>query len=132
MRLLRYALAVWVGAAGLTAAISLTGTPAASAATGAGVCPQIPAPVPWQLPYSPYTTGTKYDVQVHGYSCAKADGYIRKLVTHSVSHGYPALVSGGPHGWRCTGSRSKRGLAYTGMCTKSLGFSGPWFSWTVG
>lgn len=32
----------------------------------------------------------EYDVSVKGYSCAKADGYVKKPVTHKVSNGFPS------------------------------------------
>ena len=32
---------------------------------GAGVCPVLSG-VKWVLPYAPYTSGTKYDLHVHG------------------------------------------------------------------
>ena len=74
-----------------------------------------------------------HDVTVNGYSCAKADGYIKKLVTHKVSNGFPTEVKGGAPGWTCTGSKSKTGLAYTGQCSKKFpSMGGTYFGWSVG
>ena len=129
----------------VTAAAMLTGaafalasppSPAAATVDGSGTndgqCPTLSAGA-WQLPYSPYTKGTVYDVSVNGYSCAKADGYIKKLVANKVSNGEPTTVKGGPKGWTCTASKSKTGLAYTGQCSKkALSINGTFFSWTVG
>jgi hypothetical protein len=133
-RLMRFSGALSIAAAATTT-ITLTMTTMAHAATFStsnGVCPIITASQ-WQLPYAPYTKGTQYDVHVKGYSCAKADGYIKQLVTHKVSNGFPTRVKGGPSGWHCTGSRSKTGLAYTGQCSKHANtFNGPYFVWTVG
>jgi hypothetical protein len=134
-RLIRLSGAISIAAAATTSTITLTTATMAHAATlstSNGVCPIITARQ-WQLPYAPYTKGTQYDVHVKGYSCAKADGYIKTLVTHKVSNGFPTSVKGGPSGWQCTGSRSKTGLAYTGQCSKNANsFNGPYFAWTIG
>jgi hypothetical protein len=85
------------------------------------------------LPYAPYTKGTAYDVKVNGYPCAKADGYIKKLVTSKVCNGIPTTVKGGPKGWTCTASKSRTGLAYTGQCSKKFpSIGGTFFAWSVG
>jgi len=119
--------------AGSTAVSITTGAiaGASSQIPSNGVCPVITASQ-WELPYSPYTKGTTYDVSVKGYSCAKADSYIKTLVTHKVSTGYQRTVKGGPSGWKCTGSASKTGLAYTGTCSKNASTSGTFFGWSVG
>jgi hypothetical protein len=97
-----------------------------------GVCPTLTAST-WQLPYAPYTKGTAYDVKVNGYPCAKADGYIKKLVTSKVGNGIPTTVKGGPKGWTCTASKSRTGLAYTGQCSKKFpSIGGTFFAWSVG
>jgi hypothetical protein len=81
---------------------------------------------------SPYTKGTVYDVEVDDYSCAAADGYVKKLVTPKVSNGFPTEVKAGPAGWSCTGSESKTGLAYTPECSmKFPEIGGPGFGWRV-
>jgi hypothetical protein len=120
----------------LTFAVALPPAPASAAvdASGAtnGVCPTLTAGA-WQLPYAPYTKGTVYDVKVNGYACAKADAYVKKLVTNKVSNGGPTTVKGGPRGWTCTASKSKTGLAYTGQCSKKFpSIGGPFFAWSVG
>ena len=133
--LARVAIALLIAVTGVWAAVSFRDSAIAGASSPTpsnGVCPVVTASQ-WQLPYSPYTTGTQYDVKVKGYSCAKADTYIKTLVAHKVSSGYPATVKGGPPGWKCTGSRSKTGLAYTGTCVKnSNAINGTFFGWSVG
>ena len=99
-RLMRFSGALSIAAAATTTTtITLTTTMAHAAtfSTSNGVCPIITASQ-WQLPYAPYTKGTQYDVHVKGYSCAMADGYIKQLVTHKVSNGFPTRVKGGPSG----------------------------------
>jgi hypothetical protein len=139
-RMMRHMAAFCVTASALltTVAFVVASPPSPAAATvdgsaaNNGECPTLSASG-WQLPYSPYTKGTVYDVTVNGYSCAKADGYITKLVATKVSGGFPTTVKGGPKGWKCTASKSKTGLAYTGQCSKkALSIGGTFFSWTVG
>jgi hypothetical protein len=133
MRFLRFSALLLITALALPAAMGPTTAATAEPVqrTFSGLCPILTGHQ-WVLPYAPYTKGTKYDVHVIKYSCAQADSYIRVLVTHKVHGTFPALVDGGPKGWRCTASRSKTGLAYTGNCSKTLGFTGPSFQWTVG
>jgi hypothetical protein len=133
MRSKRFWTALSIAALTIPATITLTTVAPASvsADTASGGCPVLVAST-WQLPYSPYTKGNQYDVHVKGLSCVKADKYIKKLVTKKVSHGLTPSVKGGPPGWRCTGSRSKAGLAYTGQCSKSSSLSGPFFAWSIG
>jgi hypothetical protein len=136
MRLQRFwtalSIAVLMSSATVTAAMGAPASATATVDAASGECPVLAAS-PWQLPYSPYTKGTQYDVAAHGISCVKADGYIKKLVMHKVGHGLTPTVRGGPPGWRCTGSKSKKGLAYTGQCSKSRStLSGPYFAWSVG
>ena len=136
MRFLRVATALFIAALAVTPTIAMIPTataapPAPPNRTFTGVCPVITA-AQWQLPYSPYSKGKEYSVQVRSYSCSKADKYIRKLVTHKVHGNFPSLVDGGPKGWRCIASRSKSGRAYTGSCSQSkTGFTGPFFGWSI-
>jgi len=134
MRVLRLAGVLGVAATMLAAANPLTASAAESALraqTFSGQCPILTASK-WVAPVSSNTTGTKYRVTVSNYSCAQADRYITKLVTHKVSHAIPYRVKGGPHGWVCTGSPSKTGVAITGTCGPlHAGFTGgPRFTWT--
>ena len=118
---------------GITVAWS-TGIAAAAtaAATSNGVCPQV-AGVKWVAPYAPYPSGTTYDLHVKGkMTCAKAAGYIKKLVARHVRTNQ--AFAGGPSGWTCTASASKSGLAYTGTCNPKKESLDPsdYFTWTVG
>jgi hypothetical protein len=135
MRVDRFSMALLITALTTPPAVTLVaaapGSATASVDAASGVCPAL-AGSTWQLPYSPYTKGNEYDVHVRNVSCVKADKYIKKLVTKKVGHGLTPSVKGGPPGWTCTGSRSKTGLAYTGQCSKSSSFSGPFFGWSVG
>ena len=93
---MRFSGALSIVATMTTTTITLATTTMAHAATFStsnGVCPIITASQ-WQLPYAPYTKGTQYDVHVKAYSCATADGYIRQLVTHKVSNGFPTRCEG--------------------------------------
>jgi hypothetical protein len=139
-RMMRSMAALCVTAAAVAAAVTCAAASAPSPAAAAiqagggtnGTCPTLTAGT-WQLPYAPYTKGTVYDVKVNGYACAKADGYIKKIVTNKVSSGIPTTVKGGPKGWTCTASKSKTGLAYTGQCSKKFpSIGGTFFAWSVG
>jgi hypothetical protein len=96
---------------------------------------------PWQLPYSPYTKGDKYDVKVNKYSCGTADSYIKVLTADKVfktpiSLTPPSNVKGGPKGLICRSISDKSGQAYDGGCYSYTGglanMNKPWFAWTVG
>ena len=47
-------------------------------------------------------------------TCAKAVGYVKKLVARHVRTNQP--FAGGPSGWTCKAQASKSGLAYVGGC----------------
>jgi hypothetical protein len=120
----------------ITAAVlALAGTASGSRSVPAksGKCPIVTGHK-WILPYAPYTSGTQYDLSVHGnkITCKQAAGYVQKLVTQHVHTG--VAFSGGPPGWTCKASPSKTGLAYFGTCQpKSEGFlPADYFAWTVG
>ena len=134
MSVMRCMAALSVAAAAVVTAMTfaIASPPSPAAATveagGAtnGVCPTLTAST-WQLPYAPYTKGTAYDVKVNGYTCAKADGYIKKLVTSKVGNGIPTTVTGGPKGWTCTASKSKTGARVHGPVLQEV----PLHRWDV-
>ena len=89
---------------------------------------------PWVAPYAPHPKGDMYDVSVSqkGWTCAKADAYILKLVANKVVGALPTRAVGGPAGWYCTGSKSESGRAYTGSCVQKFGDFTGGFGWSVG
>jgi len=96
-------------------------------------CPPIKG-TPWVAPYAPHPKGDLYDVSVSqkGWTCAKADAYILKLVANKVVGTLPTRAVGGPAGWYCTGSKSQSGRAYTGSCVPKFGDFTGGFGWSVG
>jgi hypothetical protein len=107
-------------------------TAATAAAASNGVCPQVTG-VKWVAPYAPHPSGTAYDVHVKGkMTCAKAAGYIKKLVARHVRTNQ--AFAGGPSGWTCKAEASKSGLAYVGSCNPKKESFNPsdYFTWTVG
>ena len=122
----------FVSAFTICAVAAFIGPESGSALNGPGVCPIVTG-AEWTLPAAPYTTGTRYDLHVHGkITCRQAAGYVKTLVQRSVQTNKP--FAGGPRGWTCKASASKTGRAYTGTCQpKSESFlPRDYFVWTVG
>jgi len=108
------------------------GSAATAAAASNGVCPPVTG-VKWVAPYAPHPSGTTYTVQVKGkMTCAKAVGYVKKLVARHVRTNQP--FAGGPSGWTCKAQASKSGLAYVGTCNPKNESSldpSDFFGWSV-
>ncbi len=108
--------------------------PETSSALGraaAKVCPTVTG-AKWTLPTAPYTTGTKYDLQVHGkVTCRQAAAYAKTLVQRHVQTDKPF---DGPKGWTCKAEASKSGRAYAGTCQpkRESFLPSDYFAWTVG
>jgi len=121
--------------AGVFATVS-TGNAGSSNLSTTITCPVITA-APWVAPYPPYHRGNRYSVAVNGkgWTCQRADVYVRKLVANKVQGIFPAFVRGGPRGWICTASKSKGGLAYAGRCSPTaaarFNLDAPGFLWTA-